>query len=89
MANKNPFAIGDSVLCSVDLNGSPYVSTNNEQLPLQVSHAPKRGEELVVDGVHRNLIRFRKYDTQNLVRWWPHAAFVAAGGINAEIEALL
>lgn len=85
----NPFSIGDKVICHRDLTGTKCSTVVREQLSIKVKIAPERGEELVVDGLFRDMVQFRRYNTPTAILWWPHKAFVAAASINAEIDSLL
>lgn len=89
MKKLNPFSVGDSVICKADLKGSSCSTLSNDKLPYQMGVAPRRGDELVVDGVFRDMVRFAKYDTPTAIVWWPAKAFVTAANINAEILGLL
>jgi hypothetical protein len=72
----------------VDLKSAVYISPKGSG-SIPVMNFPQRGEELIVGGVHRNLVRFDGYDDSGKVCWWPHHAFMSVDEMNAEIESLL
>lgn len=86
---SNPFSVGDRVVCMEELKSAIYVAPRTGGLSAPVRKFPTFGEELVVDGVHRGLLRFRSYDTNDVICWWPYSAFMSVSKMVEEIGGLL
>ena len=88
MKSSNPFATGDRVICQVDLKGAVYIAPSYRTSG-SVTKIPQRGDELIVSGVHRGLVRFDECDGGNDICWWQHNAFLSVDVMNSGLKSLI
>jgi hypothetical protein len=69
---ENPFEPGQIVIC--DSENFPVIKEYGGA-DEEATAKPRKGEELIVDEILGEFVRFDKYDTEESFNWWKHDRF--------------